>query len=116
MEHIQGDQWWTDYQAVSYKIQSKRGDRDAFAAMVSACHVEGVKVIVDVIFNHMTGIDGGVGVAGTSFSHFNYPGLYTNTVSWTPSYAHLPQNAHLPSIGLPSLWYEDIHHSFMIFD
>lgn len=84
MEHIQGDQWWTDYQAVSYKIQSKRGDRNAFKAMVSACHAQGVKVIVDVIFNHMTGIDGGVGVAGTSFSHFNYPGLYTNNVSITP--------------------------------
>jgi len=78
MEHIQGDQWWTDYQAVSYKIQSKRVDQNAFKAMVSACHAQGVKVIVDVIFNHMTGIDGGVGVAGTSFSHFNYPGLYTN--------------------------------------
>lgn len=71
MEHIKGDQWWTDYQAVSYKIQSKRGSRTQFANMVSNCHVHGVKVIVDVIFNHMAGIDGGVGVAGTSFSHFN---------------------------------------------
>lgn len=78
MEHIAGDQWWTDYQAVSYKIQSKRGSRTQFASMVSNCHSHGVKVIVDVVFNHMAGIDGGTGVAGTQFSHFNYPGLYQN--------------------------------------
>lgn len=80
MEHIQGDQWWTDYQAVSYKIQSKRGSRTQFKNMVSTCHSHGVKVIVDVIFNHMAGIDGGNGVAGSSFSHFNYPGLYSSGV------------------------------------
>ncbi|KAF8315247.1 glycoside hydrolase [Clavulina sp. PMI_390] len=78
MEHIQGSQWWTDYQAVSYKIQNKRGSRTQFKNMVSQCHSHNVKVIVDVIFNHMAGIDGGTGVAGSSFSHFNYPGLYTN--------------------------------------
>lgn len=81
MEHIQGSQWWTDYQAVSYKIQSKRGSRTQFKNMVSTCHAQGVKVIVDVIFNHMTGINGGTGVAGSSFSHFNYPGLYKDNVS-----------------------------------
>ena len=48
--------------------------------MVFNCHARGVKVIVDVIFNHMAGINGGVGVAGTSFSHFNYPGLYSYNV------------------------------------
>lgn len=81
MEHIAGDQWWTDYQPVSYKIQSKRGSRTQFGSMVSNCHSHGVKVIVDVVFNHMSGINGGTGVAGSSFSHFNYPGLYQNGVS-----------------------------------
>ena len=29
-EHIQGPQWWTDYQPVSYILTSKRGNRQQF--------------------------------------------------------------------------------------
>lgn len=65
MEHIQGDQWWTSYQTVSYNIQSKRGSRDEFKAMIDKCHAAGVSVLVDTVWNHMAGIDSGTGVAGT---------------------------------------------------
>ncbi|KAG8911111.1 hypothetical protein FRC01_005921 [Tulasnella sp. 417] len=54
-EHIQGSQWWTDYQVVSYKIQSKRGNADQFRNMVNACKSAGVGVIV---------------------AHYDYPGIY----------------------------------------
>ncbi|MDO5678405.1 MAG: alpha-amylase family protein [Propionibacteriaceae bacterium] len=76
-EHIQGEQWWTSYQPVSYRIESKLGTRAEFQAMVEACHAAGVKVIADAVINHMAGIDGGTGVAGTAFTHKDYPGLYT---------------------------------------
>lgn len=66
-EHIQGDQWWTSYQQVSFNLQSKRGSRDEFASMVSACKNAGVGVMVDSIWNHMAGVDGGTGVGGTGF-------------------------------------------------
>lgn len=52
-EHIQGDQWWTSYQPVSYKIAGRLGDRAAFKSMVDACHQAGVKVIADAVINHM---------------------------------------------------------------
>ncbi|KAI0795076.1 glycoside hydrolase [Abortiporus biennis] len=77
-EHVQGDQWWTDYQPVSYILTSKRGDRTQFTNMINTCHAAGVGVIVDTIFNHMTGSDSGTGVAGSSFTHYNYPGIYQN--------------------------------------
>ncbi|CAE6464471.1 hypothetical protein ACGC1H_006059 [Rhizoctonia solani] len=77
-EHLSGDQWWVDYQVVSYQLQSKRGSRSEFAAMVGKCKGAGVKVMVDTIWNHMAGMDNGVGTAGTQFSHYNYPGLYTS--------------------------------------
>ncbi|KAI0816868.1 glycoside hydrolase [Trametes gibbosa] len=77
-EHIQGSQWWTDYQPVSYTLTSKRGDRASFANMINTCHAAGVGVIVDTIFNHMAGVDSGTGVAGSSFTHYNYPGIYQN--------------------------------------
>ncbi|KAL1661454.1 glycoside hydrolase superfamily [Schizophyllum commune] len=75
-ETISGDQWWTDYQPVSYILQGKRGDRDGFAAMVKACHDAGVGVIADTIWNHMAGVDSGTGTAGSSFTHYDYPGIY----------------------------------------
>src|SRR5690606_37524723 len=33
-EHIQGGQWWTSYQPVSYRIAGRLGDRTAFKNMV----------------------------------------------------------------------------------
>ncbi|KAF4602879.1 hypothetical protein EYR38_003283 [Pleurotus pulmonarius] len=76
-EHIAGDQWWTDYQPVSYKLESKRGNRAQFAQMVANCHAAGVKVITDTLFNHMSSHSSGTGTGGSSFEKYNYPGLYT---------------------------------------
>ena len=66
--------------------------------MISTCHSAGVKVIagmlndlplatpahlccLDTIFNHMTASQSGTGVAGSSFTQFNYPGIYQDDVS-----------------------------------
>ncbi|MFV0428149.1 MAG: alpha-amylase family glycosyl hydrolase [Arachnia sp.] len=75
-EHITGEQWWTSYQPVSYRVESKLGTRDEFADMVSACHEAGVEVYADAVINHMAGVDGGTGYDGSSFSHYGYPGIY----------------------------------------
>ncbi|GAA4901342.1 carbohydrate-binding module family 20 domain-containing protein [Tessaracoccus lubricantis] len=77
-EHIQGDQWWTSYQPVSYQLESKLGTRAGFQQMVAACHDAGVEVVADAVINHMAGIDGGTGVAGSAFTHYDYPGLYAD--------------------------------------
>ncbi|KAG8892461.1 hypothetical protein FRC00_012031, partial [Tulasnella sp. 408] len=63
-EHIQGSQWWTDYQPVSYTLTSKRGNRSQFSNMITTCHNAGVGVIVDTIFNHMSA-GSGTGTAGS---------------------------------------------------
>ena len=54
-EHIQGPQWWTRYQPVSYKLESRSGTRDQFSDMVRRCNAAGVNVIADVVVNHMSG-------------------------------------------------------------
>ncbi|KAJ7615917.1 glycoside hydrolase [Roridomyces roridus] len=77
-EHITGSQWWTDYQPVSYILTSKRGNQAQFQSMINTCHAAGVKVIADTLFNHMAGIDSGTGTAGSSFTHYVYPGIYQN--------------------------------------
>ncbi|NYD68206.1 alpha-amylase [Agromyces atrinae] len=76
-EHVQGPQWWTYYQPVSYDLESRMGTEAEFASMVETCRQAGVGVIVDAVINHMSGQSaGGVGWAGTSFGHYDYPGLY----------------------------------------
>ncbi|KAH9018828.1 glycoside hydrolase [Lactarius hengduanensis] len=75
-EHVQGPEWWTDYQPVSYILTSKRGTRAQYANMINACHAAGVGVIADTIWNHMAAEDSGTGVLGSNFTHYNYPGIY----------------------------------------
>ncbi|UWE09697.1 carbohydrate-binding module family 20 domain-containing protein [Actinacidiphila bryophytorum] len=74
-ENIQGDQWWTSYQPVSYKLQNRLGNEASFASMVSTCHAAGVKVVADAVINHMSA-GSGTGTAGTAYSKYNYPGYY----------------------------------------
>ncbi|WP_228919903.1 alpha-amylase family protein [Streptomyces sp. DH20] len=76
-EHIQGSQWWTSYQPVSYKIAGRLGDRAAFKNMVDTCHAAGVKVVADTVINHMSA-GGGTGTGGSSYTKYTYPGLYSS--------------------------------------
>ncbi|REJ05204.1 alpha-amylase [Microbacterium bovistercoris] len=76
-ESIQGTAWWTSYQPVSYKIESKLGSRADFQNMVSACKDAGVGVIADTVINHMAGADtgSGAGTGGTNYSVDSFPGV-----------------------------------------
>jgi alpha-amylase len=76
-EHIQGSQWWTSYQPVSYKIAGRLGDRTAFRNMVNTCHAAGVKVVVDTVINHMSA-GNGTGTGGSPYTKYDYPGLYSS--------------------------------------
>ncbi|MFE3657374.1 carbohydrate-binding module family 20 domain-containing protein [Streptomyces sp. NPDC059165] len=76
-EHIQGPQWWTSYQPVSYQIAGRLGDRAAFSRMVDACHAAGVKVVVDTVINHMAA-GSGTGTGGSPYTKYDYPGLYSS--------------------------------------
>lgn len=72
--------WWQDYQPVSYKLdQTRRGSRADFIDMVNTCREAGVKIYVDAVINHMTGTGSagaGPGSAGSSYSKYDYPGIY----------------------------------------
>lgn len=75
-EHIQGPQWWTSYQPVSYRVAGRLGDRAAFQSMVNTCHAAGVKVLADAVINHMTISGPGTGTGGSSYTKYDYPGYY----------------------------------------
>ncbi|MEU6127837.1 alpha-amylase family protein [Saccharopolyspora sp. NPDC047091] len=80
-EHVQLDgedhPWYQDYQPVSYQLESRRGNRDQFAGMVSACNDAGVQIYADAVVNHMAASDA-VGSAGTTHEKYVYPGLYSD--------------------------------------
>lgn len=71
-EHVQGPEWWTRYQPVSYKLESRGGTREEFADMVQRCRAVGVNIYGDAIVNHMSYAGAGVGVAGSEFSEYTY--------------------------------------------
>jgi len=69
MEHIVTSQWWARYQPVSYKLESRGGNRQQFIDMVDRCKAVGVNIFVDAVINHMSGLDSeGTGTGGSSFS------------------------------------------------
>ena len=83
-EHVvlpgHGYPWWQDYQPVSYRLVTRRGDRAAFANMVSTCHAAGVKIYVDAVINHMAGgASTGAGSDGSTYSQYHYPAVPYST-------------------------------------
>ncbi|KAJ3665088.1 hypothetical protein Zmor_000601 [Zophobas morio] len=71
-----GRPWWERYQPVSYVINTRSGDESAFADMTQRCNAVGVRIYVDAVINHMTGMSG-TGTAGNSADRTgkNYPGV-----------------------------------------
>ncbi|HWN68107.1 MAG TPA: carbohydrate-binding module family 20 domain-containing protein [Haliangium sp.] len=83
-EHINHSTWWARYQPVSYQIHSRSGTRAEFINMVQRCNAAGVAIYVDAVINHTAAFNnGGVGVAGTSWSLRQHP-MYS------------PQDYHAP--------------------
>ncbi len=68
-DHVKGSQWWTSYQPVSYRLDSKLGTEAEFKQMIHTCKVAGVGIIADAVINHMTGADNKdkVGVGGSEY-------------------------------------------------
>ncbi|RIY23572.1 pullulanase, partial [Bifidobacteriaceae bacterium NR021] len=68
-DHIKGKAWWTSYQPVSYKLDSKLGTEAEFKQMIQTCNTAGVGIIADAVINHMAGADNKdkVGVGGSKY-------------------------------------------------
>ena len=106
-EHIQGGQWWTSYQPVSYRIAGRLGDRAAFQNMVNTCHAAGVKVVADAVVNHMSA-GSGTGTGGSSYTKYTYPGLYSSydfddCTSQVTNYQDRYNVQHCELVGLADL-------------
>ncbi|KAF9524368.1 glycoside hydrolase superfamily [Crepidotus variabilis] len=80
MEHVAAEGWFNDYSVVTYNLTSRHGSRDQFQNMIHTCHAAGLERLLDVILNHMTDQSaGGIGFAGSAYSHYDHAGLYQTT-------------------------------------
>lgn len=81
-EHVllKGTPWYESYQPVSYRLESRLGSREEFAAMVASCRANGVRVYVDAVINHMAYVlaegTSRKGFAGTTYTRYRYGDLY----------------------------------------
>jgi alpha-amylase len=101
--------WSERYQPVSYSVErSRSGTGDEFRAMVSRCHAAGVDIYVDAVINHMTNFPSpGTGSAGTQYTKYSYPGLYTQNDFHPPctvsDYTNAANVQDCELFGLPDL-------------
>lgn len=63
--------WWERYQPMSYLIATRSGTEREFLNMTTRCNRVGVRIYVDVVFNHMA-MDGR-NIIGTAGSTANVP-------------------------------------------
>ncbi|KAL1239153.1 Pancreatic alpha-amylase 2a5 [Trichinella pseudospiralis] len=47
--------WWSRYQPISYQLYSRSGSEKEFINMVEECNKYGIRIIVDIVINHMVG-------------------------------------------------------------
>jgi alpha-amylase len=71
-EHIQGSQWWTRYQPVTYTLTSRSGNEAQFKDMIHRCAAVNVSIVVDAVINHMAA-GSGTGIAGSAYGSRQYP-------------------------------------------
>jgi alpha-amylase len=104
-EHMQGSEWWTRYQPVSYLLESRGGTREQFIDMVERCKAVDVEIYVDAVINHMAFGDG-VGVAGSTFGFRNFlnysPRDFHQDCS-VSDYNNRSQVQNCQLVGLPDL-------------
>ncbi|KFJ07279.1 Amylopullulanase [Bifidobacterium thermophilum] len=82
-ESIKGSSWWTSYQPVSYKLDSKLGSEQEFKNMVTTCKAQGVGIIADVVMNNTAAPDNKGTFTGTNGSQYtpdagSFPGFATS--------------------------------------
>ncbi|XP_011639361.1 alpha-amylase-like isoform X2 [Pogonomyrmex barbatus] len=80
--------WWERYQPISYKWHTRSGTPQEFENMVRRCNNVGVRIYVDVVFNHMSGNWNnarGTGGSTANTYDFSYPAVpYSRTDFHSP--------------------------------
>uniref|UniRef100_W8BYH3 Alpha-amylase n=2 Tax=Ceratitis capitata TaxID=7213 RepID=W8BYH3_CERCA len=80
--------WWERYQPISYLLTTRSGNEQQFADMVRRCNNVGVRIFVDVVFNHMTGDNvnaRGTGGSTADPSNKSFPAVPYSNLDFHPT-------------------------------
>ncbi|KAK4293347.1 hypothetical protein Pmani_033953 [Petrolisthes manimaculis] len=97
-----GFPWWQRYQPVSYKLDSRSGTREQFIDMVQRCNAVQVRIIIDAVVNHMTGLGrSGQGSGGSNFNgdNLDFPGVPFSSSDFTPRDMCPSENGQINNYG-----------------
>jgi alpha-amylase len=99
--------WMERYGPISYILTTRSGNEAAFADMTRRCNAVGVRIYVDVVFNHMTG-SGDTGSAGSradlrarSYPAVPYSAEHFNPACEIRSWSDPIQIRNCELLGLP---------------
>lgn len=67
----EGNEWWKRYQPVDYSVIKGLGTEDDLKQLINKAHDCNIKVIADVVFNHVANLDGDDGFEDLT----KFPGL-----------------------------------------
>ncbi|KAG5666576.1 hypothetical protein PVAND_014594 [Polypedilum vanderplanki] len=110
--------WWERYQPVSYILTTRSGSRAELANMISRCNAVGIRIIADVVINHM-GAANGIGTGGSTsdYNNLNFPAVPYSNNDFNPNCAINNYNdpyqvrncrlVGLPDLKLDSAWVRD---------
>merc|ERR1719220_2582033 len=83
--------WWERYQPISYKLETRSGNRQQLQDMINHCNAVGVRIYPDAVINHMCGAGGsGTGTGGTSFNanSESFPGVPYSSYDFNDANCH----------------------------
>ncbi|XP_059622266.1 alpha-amylase A-like [Phlebotomus argentipes] len=80
--------WYERYQPMSYMLTTRSGDEAEFANMVKVCNKNGVRIYVDVVFNHMASGSLGSNIVGTAGSSADPDSFYYPAVPYSKGDFH----------------------------
>ncbi|KAI1705404.1 alpha amylase, catalytic domain-containing protein [Ditylenchus destructor] len=81
--------WYIRYQPTSYKFVSRGGDEKQLQNMIDRCNKVGVRIVVDLVINHMAGVGQAVGTNGVKSSG----GSFFNSTEHHESFPAVPYSA-----------------------
>lgn len=104
-----GRSWMERYGPMSYILTTRSGNQAAFADMTRRCNAVGVRIYVDVVFNHMTG-SAEIGSAGSraNLATRDYFGVPFTNEHFNPrcsinNWANPTEVRNCELLGLPDL-------------
>lgn len=103
-----GDEWWTYYQPLSFKIGNRSGTKQELTELCYKANKIGIKIIVDVVLRHLAGDESGKLIPSQTVD----PELRDNPKFWTNAKNTVDygnRNAIINgAFGLPMLNYNDL--------